>query len=160
SAAASESVHSGRFEPVNGKTKGRHGSMTSADSSLQSLPSSVRVSDLRAYLQSLGWKPVPFARQEELKYVAPQASPFPNASLLLPASENLADYVDRVELVVRSLSKLEERPVDQLFRDILTPTCDKVNVRLRTAEVRTGTLLLGFAAQFFDAVKHLLTFAA
>lgn len=134
--------------------------MTITNSGAQTMPQSVRVSDLRAYLNSLGWKPVPFARREELKFVAPQGSPIADATLLLPATEQLKDYVERVELVVRSLSQLEERPFDQILRDILTPTCDKVYVRLQTAEVRTGTLMLGFATQFFEAVKNLFTFAA
>ncbi len=134
--------------------------MINRSQSFQVLSGGVRVSDLRAYLTARGWKSAPFARREELKYVVPAEAPPSETVLLLPSTEELDDYAERVELVVNSLSKLEDRPFEQVLRDILTPTCDKVNVRLQTAEVRTGTLLLGFAAQFFDAVRNLLTFAA
>ena len=134
--------------------------MTKNSQDLPGLTHGVRVSDLRTYLTSRGWHSAPFARQEELKFLAPQDSGMSEMQLLLPASEKLKDYVERVEQAIRSLSTLEERSAEEVVRDVLSPTCDKLHVRLRTAEVRTGTLLLGFATQFFEAVKNLLTFAA
>ncbi len=123
-------------------------------------PDSITVSDLRTYLVARGWISEPFRRQEELKFVIPKDHPLGEAVLLIPSREDLRDYESRISLAVRSLSVLEDRPVEYVVRDIITPTCDKLDVRLQTAEVRTGTLLLGFATQFFDGVKNLLTFAA
>ena len=134
--------------------------MRTMDSINSGLVHGVRVSDLRAYLSSQGWTQEPFKRPEEFKFVASPDSPVRDAVLLIPASEQFADFHERIALIVRSLSQFEERPAESIFRDILTPTCDKLNVRLQTAEMRSGTLSLGFAAEFFDAVRNLLTFAA
>ena len=134
--------------------------MMKSSQDIPGLSHGVRVADLRTYLTSRGWHSAPFARQEELKFLAPQNSGMDEMQLLLPASEKLKDYFERVEQAIRSLSTLEQRSAEEVVRDVLSPTCDKLHVRLQTAEVRTGTLLLGFAAQFFEAVKNLLTFAA
>lgn len=98
--------------------------MTINDSSLSKLRRSVRVSDLRAYLNSQGWTHQPFKRLQELKFVAPQSYAVPNATLMVPASEGLSDYLERVDLVVRSLSQIEDRPQDVVLRDILSGPTD------------------------------------
>ncbi|MDD3469839.1 MAG: hypothetical protein PHE53_07655 [Thermoguttaceae bacterium] len=116
---------------------------------------SVRVADLTAYLVSRKWKPAEFARKEELKYV----SDIFGMSLLIPANEQLSDYVDRVEMLINSLSELEERPFISVISDIITPACDKIKVRLSTLQFRTGTLHLGFAVKFFQSVRNMLIFA-
>ncbi len=134
--------------------------MKAFDLSQRHHSTTVRVSDLRAYLTARGWSQAAFKRSQDLKFVAPADSSDSDFSLLMPSSETQSDYQDRVTTVVRALSQFEDRDAADVLRDILTPTCDKINVRLQTAEMRSGTLLLGFAAEFFDAVKNLLTFAA
>jgi hypothetical protein len=120
----------------------------------------VRVSDLRAYLLTRGWKPQPFPQPEVLRFDGPPDDDGNPLVLLMPASEALSDYLRRVEDLLTSLSQFEDRPASEILRDLLTPTCDKLYVRLDAPDTRAGTLLVGFALQFFDNLKNLLTFAA
>lgn len=120
----------------------------------------VRVADLRSYLLGRGWKRKPFPRSEVIRFEGPLDDERRPLVQFVPASERLKDFPLRVEEIVSTLSKIEDRPAGEILRDILTPNCDKLSVRLETAETRAGTVRLDFATQFIENLRNLLVFAA
>lgn len=130
--------------------------------SLQSdaLIRAVRVADLRSYLLSKGWQPKPFKRSQVLYFEGPPDDEGKPLVQLVPATEQLRDYGERVENILAALSTIEERPADEILRNIVSPTCDIFHVRLDSPATRIGTLELGFVEKFFANVRNLLVFAA
>jgi hypothetical protein len=124
------------------------------------LVSAIQVADLRAYLLSKGWQPKAFQRPQVLYFEGPADDEGKPIVLLVPASEQLRDYPQRVEEIVNSLAVIEQRPVAEIVRNIITPTCDILHLRLISSETRTGTLEFAFVDQFFTSLRNLLIFAA
>jgi hypothetical protein len=120
----------------------------------------IRVADLRAYLLAQGWKIRPFKRPQVIYFEGPPADDGKPLILLIPASEQLRDYPDRVEEILNTLTVLEMRPLPEVIRNIVTPTADILQIRLAGPETRTGTLGLGFISGFVSGMKDLLVFAA
>ena len=125
-----------------------------------SLAKAVKVSDLRAYLMSKGWRIKPFKRTQVIYFEGPPDDQGQPIVQLVPASEQLSDYSLRVEEIISTLSAIEERPKDEVFRSIVTPTSDILRLGLESDETRAGTLNFGFLTQFFSNMRNLLVFAA
>lgn len=125
-----------------------------------SLARAVRVSDLRAYLRGKGWRVKPFPNPRVIYFEGPTDDQGRPIVQLVPASETLSDYSYRIQELIAALSRLEDRDESEIVRDILTPTCDLLRVRLDSDETRTGTLDFGFVGRFFASLKNLLIFAA
>src|SRR6266404_1049893 len=117
------------------------------------LSGAIRVADLRAYLLAKGWKVKPFRRHEVICFEGLSDDEGQPIDLLVPASEQLRDYPLRVEELLRSLSVLESRPVEEVARNIVTPTADILHLGLDSPAVRTGTLELGFVEQYVSSVR-------
>jgi hypothetical protein len=126
----------------------------------RTLEEAVRVADLRAYLLSKGWRVKPFKRTEVVYFEGPPDDDGRPLVLLLPASEHLRDYPLRVAEILKTLGIVESRPVDEIVRNIVTPTSDIIHLRLESPQTRTGTLELRVVEQFFASVKDLIVFAA
>jgi hypothetical protein len=120
----------------------------------------VTVNDLRAYLLRTGWRPKPFKDPRVHYFEGPRADDGTPLVQLVPASASYRDFPRRVAEIVGALSTIEQRPVEDILRNIVTPTADVLHLRVESAETRTGTLELGFAEQFFASMRNLLVFAA
>jgi len=64
---------------------------------------------------------------------------------LVPASEHLKDYPQRVEEIVSALSVIEQRPVEEILRNIVTPTCDLLHLRVDSIDTQAGRGSASFA---------------
>jgi hypothetical protein len=120
----------------------------------------VRVADLRSYLLGKGWQVDPFKRPQVILFQGRLDDAGNPLKLLVPASEDLDDYPLRIEETLQTLGLLENRPIDEIVRNIVTPTSDILHLRLECPETRTGTLALGLVEPFFANVRNLLVFAA
>ena len=80
---------------------------------------SVKVADLRSYLEAHGWKLKPFPRPQVLKYEGPLDDEGQPIVLIAPASEKLSDYRRGVVDIITSLSALEDRQPVAVLNDIL-----------------------------------------
>ncbi len=125
-----------------------------------SLSKAVKVTDLRAYLLGRGWRIRPYSNTQMIYFEGPSDDEGRPIVQLVPASEQLSDYSYRIQELISTLSIIEERPEDEVYRSIVTPTCDVLRLRLESDETRAGTLDFGFAGQFFANVRNLLVFAA
>lgn len=79
----------------------------------------VRVADVQAYLQQRGWKLRPAPRPRQLAFEAPTDSALGPAILYVPASEQSADYSQRILEVVTGLAEIEGRYAVDVLNDIL-----------------------------------------
>ncbi len=70
---------------------------------------SVRVGDLRAYLQRKGWTACPAPRPGQLAFEEPAGNPDGPVRLYVPESEQFADYPQRLLEVVTALAEIEGR---------------------------------------------------
>ncbi len=122
--------------------------------------SAVKVGDLRAYLLARGWRVRPFPKQELIYFEGPLDDEGRPIIQLVPSSEQLSDYPYRVQELISTLSAIEERPEVEIYRNIVTPTCDVLTLALESDETRAGTLAFGFVGQFFTSIKNLLVFSA
>ncbi len=80
---------------------------------------SVRVADLRAYLQRKGWTACPAPRPQQLAFEEPAGNPDGSARLYVPESEQSSDFPQRMLEVVTSLAEIEDRYAVEVLDDIL-----------------------------------------
>jgi hypothetical protein len=79
----------------------------------------VRVADVQAYLQRRGWERSPAPRPQQLAFAAPPGNPDGRAVIYLPASEQFADYPQRILEVITELAEIEDRYAVDVLDDIL-----------------------------------------
>lgn len=98
----------------------------------------VRVASLQAYLLRRGWKRTPFPRHELLRFEEVVGAGTEPIVQFVPATEQLADFPLRVEDVLMTLSKLENRPVGDILDDIIRSNIDGIPLSLDTGETTLG----------------------
>jgi hypothetical protein len=82
------------------------------------------------------------------------------AELQLPLDPGLADYADAVALATRRIASFEDRPLEQLLRDLLQPRSDTIRYALSGAATEAGTVgLIAGLSLVQGALKTLLASA-
>jgi hypothetical protein len=79
----------------------------------------VGVEDLQAYFRDRGWKLCPNPNASLLRFEGPLPDAGPAMIQVIPASEQLADYRQRVVELITTLSELENRHPVAILDDIL-----------------------------------------
>lgn len=79
----------------------------------------VRVRDVRSYLERKGWNPCAATRPHQLAFEEPGTHPDGPARLYLPDSEQFSDYPQRLLEVVTAIAELEDRYAVDVLNDIL-----------------------------------------
>jgi hypothetical protein len=80
---------------------------------------SVRVSNVRSYLLTHGWKQEPFPGPELLVFGGPVDDDGQAIVQVLPSSERMRDYRMRLEELIEALSAFEDRSPQDVLVDIL-----------------------------------------
>lgn len=90
---------------------------------------SMDASSLRSYVQRSGWV---LSDQDERTslWLAPAGSPQADVQVVLPERETFSDSDDLVERAVRALSWAQQRPLEEVVRDVSTGGADSLSVRL------------------------------
>lgn len=81
----------------------------------------IRISAVRSYLLGKGWVLKPFPRKTALCFEGPLADDGEPIVQVIPASESFHDYPLRLEDLLRALSMLENRPISEILREMLSP---------------------------------------
>jgi hypothetical protein len=79
----------------------------------------VRVADLRAYFSGHGWELRPNPNPNLLRFERPASRGEPAAFQMVPASDQLADYPQRVTELITALSELEDRHPVAILAEML-----------------------------------------
>jgi hypothetical protein len=80
---------------------------------------SIRVRDVRAYLERKGWTACPAPRPQQLGFEEPTGNADGPARLYVPESEQFSDYPQRILEVVTALAEIEGRYAVEVVNDIL-----------------------------------------
>lgn len=112
---------------------------------------------LRDYLVARRWQSMP----SRLSYAAIYRSPGAGeVEVQIPLDPDLADYADAITLAARRISSFEDRPMEQVLRDLLQPRSDTVRYALSGVATETGTIgLVAGLALVEGALKSLLASA-
>ncbi len=79
----------------------------------------VSLADLRAYFARRGWKTVPSPNSGLLRFDAPAHDGVAPFFQMVPASEDFADFRQRVTELITTLSEIEDRHPVAVLTDIL-----------------------------------------
>jgi len=79
----------------------------------------VRAADLRAYFQQRGWRVEPNPNPNLLRFEQPAQGNEPPLFQVVPSSEELADFRQRVVELITTLSELEGRHPVAVLEDML-----------------------------------------
>ncbi|HEY8378329.1 MAG TPA: hypothetical protein VIK91_17655 [Nannocystis sp.] len=127
------------------------------DDRLAERAAAVAYQDLRAYLDARGWHSFPSRVSYAAIYRSPGAGDF---EVQIPLDTDLADYADAIVFAARRIAAFEDRPVEQVLRDLLQPRCDTVRYAVTGPSTRTGTIsLVAGHALVAGALKSLLASA-
>jgi hypothetical protein len=86
---------------------------------LNPLLEKVRYADAEAYLTSHGWKLTPFKNPGLRRFEGPLGDNGEPIVEFLPATEQASDFPMRLREFIGVLSLLEERPEEEILRDLL-----------------------------------------
>ncbi len=102
----------------------------------------VRVADVRSYLEARGWRSRPYPLPELLVFEGPPDDAGRPIVQVLPSSESLADYPQRVIELITALSVIEDRPPVEVLDDVLRQSSrdqsPDANGPRRTAEAKSA----------------------
>lgn len=138
-------------------TVSRGGTNMSLD--MDGLVKSVRPHDIRVYLRAKGWN-TSYTYQNNIGSVWNLSDDHGEAEILLPEDPSLLDYSSRIKEALRSLEKIEERPVTLIAHDICTSSTDVVRFRVSSTEAQTGSVPLVQASALVRGAESLLMAAA
>src|SRR5436305_1310426 len=79
----------------------------------------VRLADVQAYLLGRGWALQPNANPNLLRFQGPANGGAPPSFQMVPASEQLADFRQRITELITTLSEVEGRHPVAVLHDIL-----------------------------------------
>ena len=115
---------------------------------------SFSLQDLGSYLRFSGWKCI--GEYPDKAFV------FQNESkeILVPQHEGMADYLLRLEILVKELSNIEQRSDDNIIADLQGAGSDTFRVRVASPEIEDGLVSLEKGSVFFEAVKAMVQSAA
>jgi hypothetical protein len=107
---------------------------------MKDVVSALRPGDVRLYLSSRGWVGEPYGKAG--KGLLLHHPTIPRVDLLLPLDRELADYGNRMAELVATLATIEERPWDQIIKDLSGPSGDVIRLRVVADDATLGNLPL------------------
>lgn len=121
----------------------------------------IPLSNIFRYLKLQGWKKRDdFPSDKLIVFDGPIELLNEPIQAVIPANENFKDYGIRVKELIDSLAILEERPIENIIIDIVSPSVDRLQVRIVSSLSKDGTLPLGYASKLISGLKDLLVAAA
>lgn len=110
------------------------------------------------YLYLLGWRRDDlFHNKSVWKYTKDEE---PEMQLLVPARDDLPDYLLRIKNVISILSALNEVKESDVLRDLRTTYSDRLEFRIISQFAEAGKLPLDYAADCIEGIKGLILYSA
>ena len=114
--------------------------------------------ELTAYLRSKGWKQQMDLHGKAFLWLF--EGEHGESEVTVPLRREFADYALRVQEVIQTVSKVEQRSELEVLRDLLTATADLVRVRAPDMDSDTGSLPLELGVQFVQRSRDMVLAAA
>jgi hypothetical protein len=114
--------------------------------------------EIAAYLRSKGWRQEADIQTKATLWL--HSMDGDEEDVTLPSRSEFGDYALRIQEVLRTLSKVEQRSEIDILRDLLTATSDLVRVRAPTLNADSGSLPLEQAVHFVERSRDMVLAAA
>lgn len=110
------------------------------------------------YLESTGWTLFPGKRQDLKIFQYERDADL--YQIVIPEDKTLRDYKDAMYQAVRTVSIVENKPVEQILLFLLNPGADILKIRLDKRDMEMGSIPFDDAICLYENAKKLLAAAA
>ncbi|HEM8300840.1 TPA: hypothetical protein U2M43_001070 [Providencia stuartii] len=117
----------------------------------------IATNDFQKYLEANGWY-----EKSTISGLAVvwRSNTFTRDEILQPIDTELSDYSNRVDDIIRVLSKTQEKPLEKIISDINTISSDVISIRVIHDDVKNGEIPFHDGIDLFSQAKLLITSAA
>lgn len=117
----------------------------------------ITAASMDRYLQLNGWtRNYDFANHNMMVYTSRNNSP---KTIAIPASEEFDDFYSIVSNVIELLQKKENRPANEIIKDITTTFIDRLEIRVISEITEDGKIPLEYAADCVEGLKELILYS-
>ena len=117
----------------------------------------ITAASIDRYLQLNGWtRNYDFANHYMMVYTSRNNSP---KTIAIPASEEFDDFYSIVNNVIELLQKKEDRPANEIIKDITTTFIDRLEIRVISEITEDGKIPLEYAADCVEGLKELILYS-
>lgn len=117
----------------------------------------ITAASMDRYLQLNGWtRNYDFANRNMMVYTSRNNSP---KTIAIPASEEFDDFYSIVSNVIELLQKKENRPANEIIKDITTTFIDRLEIRVISEITEDGKIPLEYAADCVEGLKELILYS-
>ena len=85
---------------------------------------------------------------------------YPDAEIILPSHNRIKDYADRIVILIKELSAVEDESPDFLIKRIENYSSDLVEIRVIHADVTEGSIPLDDGVMLYQNIREMLASAA
>ena len=117
------------------------------------------IGELSSYLRSKGWVEVRLIRDRAAIWQK-QTEEGEDFETLIPQKSSFDDYAQRIGMVLKTLSVVEERSQLEIYSDILRTQMDTVRLQFRSSVFEDGSVPLEQALQMVTGVREMALAAA
>lgn len=110
------------------------------------------------YLDETGWEYIPLKRNNIKIYQYKRKDIFEQVNV--PISKELIDYKQAMYNVVKTISDIEKKSVEQIMLYLLNPNTDILKIRLSKQNIESGNIMFDDAIRLYDNAKKLLAATA
>lgn len=110
------------------------------------------------YLDETGWECIPLKRNNIKIYQYKRKDIFEQVNV--PISKELIDYKQAMYNVVKTISDIEKKSVEQIMLYLLNPNTDILKIRLSKQNIESGNIMFDDAIRLYDNAKKLLAATA
>lgn len=117
----------------------------------------ITAASIDRYLQLNGWiRNYGFANRNMMVYMGKNNH---QKTLAIPASEDLDDFYSILSNVIELLQKKENRPANDIIKDITTTFIDRLEIRVISEITEDGKIPLEYAADCVEGLKNLILYS-
>ena len=117
----------------------------------------ITAASIDRYLQLNGWiRNYDFANRYMMVYMGRNSFP---KTIAIPASEEFDDFYPIVNNVIELPQKKEERPANEIIKDITTTFIDRLEIRVISEITEDGKIPLEYAADCVEGLKELILYS-
>lgn len=117
----------------------------------------IATDDFKKYLESNEWYEKSIIPSLAVVW---RSNVFTRDEILQPIDTELSDYSNRVDDIIRVLSKTQKKPLEKIISDINTISSDVISVRVIHEDVKNGEIPFHDGIDLFSHAKLLITSAA
>jgi len=113
--------------------------------------------DLKNYLNRKGWKQH-LTNSKKWQLFRLDVDSGPSLEIILPGSESLIDFRERIKQSIEALSQIEDKSVSEILSGLILENADSVKLRLQIPET-SSSLPIDNASKHIKAIRNLFLYS-